>query len=426
MLETTNAEALAPPAQVPTGTVGDKKKAPLLPGSALNNPELDSISSIRLSDAGASEPVAKETILDEIVNHLSQYVVIKDLRICRLIALWVIATHLHESFEYMGYLFIHSPEMSSGKTTLLKHLDSLVYNSTGVSCSPTEAVLFRSAEKHTQLLDESDGWDNADTLRRVLNSGFQRNGSVQRCEQNSSGAWVVKPYIVYGPKAIAGIGKDIFRETTKARTFFIELMRKKKTEKTKRRRTGIIPGEAELKQKIEQWVKSNKPEALRVYGSLNDATFPYLDHFTDRTQDVSEPLAAILEVMFSKNSRLDDERRMLVDAIALARNESNSQSDQLRILIELEKMMDKMDLALIEPPSVLADKLNTQGMAVTEGDVSRALVAFGFKKQSVRKEGQPRYCYVIEREKLRDVIDRYGAGADPRDPQSDVLAAAEP
>jgi hypothetical protein len=182
-------------------------KALLGERSAQNSETIDK-PSLSNSDAVPHAKVAEtRTILNEIVNHLSQYVVIHDRRIYRLIALWVLATHLHQSFEYTGYLFIHSPEMSSGKTTLLKHLHPLVFKSSGVSCSPTEAVLFRTAEGRTQLLDEADEWDNADALRRVLNSGFQRDGAVQRCEQNSSGGYDVKDYVVYGPKAVAGIGK---------------------------------------------------------------------------------------------------------------------------------------------------------------------------------------------------------------------------
>jgi hypothetical protein len=142
---------------------------------------------------------------------------------------------------------------------------------------------------------------------------------------------------------------------------------------------------------------------------LSEGTFPYLDHFTDRTQDISELLATVLETLYAGSLRLDEERQMLADAIAVTRNEANSQSAQLRILIEVEKIMDNVSLSLAEQPSVLASRLAGQGLGVTETEVSRALLTFGFKKQSLRKGGEdPKWYYVIDRDKLRDVIDRYG------------------
>src|SRR5205807_3149134 len=197
-------------------------------------------------------------LLDAICKHLEQYVFIKDRKLYRLVALWVIATYLHEEFEYMGYLFVYSPEMGSGKTTLLSHLHLLVNKSTGVTCSPTEAVLFRTAKGRTLLLDEGDSWGNIGSLRRVLNSGFHRDGMVQRCESPAgSGEFTVKDFPVYGPKALAGIGKDILTETTQSRTFMIEMLRKTSTERTRRRRGRTVPGAAQLKQRIETWCKEN-------------------------------------------------------------------------------------------------------------------------------------------------------------------------
>jgi putative DNA primase/helicase len=340
-------------------------------------------------------------------------VFIKNRGLYRVIALWIIATYLHDLFEYMGYLFIHSPQMSSGKTTLLSHLNLLVHNPTGVTCSPTEAVLFRTAKNHTQLLDEGDGWDNATSLRRVLNSGFQRDGAVERCEQKGNGEFDVKKFPVYGPKALAGIGTSILSPTTQSRTFFIEMLRKTKTEITRRRRGATVPGADALKQRIAQWAVQYRAEIARCYDFLSERTLPYLEQFTDRTQDVSEPLAVILETMYKDSPDLERVRAELVEAISATRNESNALAE-VQTLLALERIMGE-GLALAEPPKVLADLINASNCGIQTNDlaVSQALRSFGFEQKNIRKDTGPRRCYVIERSQLKDLITRYaGANAE--------------
>jgi hypothetical protein len=91
------------------------------------------------------------TIVDDVVAFVKRFVFLQRECMYRLVALRIIATCLHESFQYMGYLFIHSPEKECGKTRLLEILNLLVHNSTGIDCSPTAAVLSRTARGNTQL-----------------------------------------------------------------------------------------------------------------------------------------------------------------------------------------------------------------------------------------------------------------------------------
>jgi hypothetical protein len=48
----------------------------------------------------------------------------------------------------------------------------------GILVSPSEAVLFRTSEGQTQLLDEVDGWTNRDELRNILKAGYHVGGKV--------------------------------------------------------------------------------------------------------------------------------------------------------------------------------------------------------------------------------------------------------
>ena len=96
-------------------------------------------------------------IVDEVAAFVKRFVFLQHECMYRLVALWIIHTHLHDIFQYTPYLFIHSPVKECGKTRLLETLHLLVLNSTGINCSPTPAVVSRTAKGNTQLLDEGDG-----------------------------------------------------------------------------------------------------------------------------------------------------------------------------------------------------------------------------------------------------------------------------
>jgi hypothetical protein len=165
--------------------------------------ELDEAATLRSVEG--KQKLHEKTIVDTIAGFVRRFVFLQDRTHYTLIAAWILASHLHKKFEYLGYLFAYSPERQSGKTTLLELLNLLVCESTGLQISPTEAVMFRAAEGHTHLLDEVDSWKNKDDLKDVLNAGFKKGGVVTRCDKSKSG---FKPtaYPVFAPRALAGIG----------------------------------------------------------------------------------------------------------------------------------------------------------------------------------------------------------------------------
>jgi hypothetical protein len=353
----------------------------------------------------------ERVIVDNLAAFLKRFVFLQRECLYLLVALWVIATHLQQSFRYMGYLFIQSPEKQCGKTRLLEILHLLVHNSTGIDSSPTAAVVSRTAWGNTQLLDEGDGWPDLPGLRNILNAGFQRNGQTARCQQDSLGAQVPKKLLLYCSRAIAGIGKDILSGTTRDRTFFIDMVRQKPEERRERLRDRIVePQAALLKKEIEEWAKDHREQVVALYESLTQSSLPYLEAFRDRTIDISEPLAVILEVAYrDRPSDLAHARRELCEAVALAREETNQYSDDHRLLIAIEGIMEGEEL--IEQPSVLAQRLNGDaGSVAHEFAIGEMLRRYGFQHKSVRKDGgQPRKCYVIERSRLRDILARYSS-----------------
>ena len=139
-------------------------------------------------------------VIARVRDFVRRFVFFRSEDLYELVAAWVVSTYMTDLFEYVGYLFAYSPEPQSGKSRLLEVLDLLVNNSSGILVSPTEAVLFRTADGQTQLLDEVDAWRNKDELRSVLNAGFRFGGSVARMHEEGSD-FNVRRFSVFGPRA---------------------------------------------------------------------------------------------------------------------------------------------------------------------------------------------------------------------------------
>jgi hypothetical protein len=349
--------------------------------------------------------VAKDqTIIAEVAQFMRRFVFLPDDSYYQLVATWVIATHLHDAVDYVGYLFAHSPERQSGKTTLLEILDLLVCNSTGLLVSPTEAVMFRMAHGHTHLLDEVDSWRDKDELKSVLNAGYKKSGVVVRCDKNSKG---FKPtaFRVFAPRALAGIGLSILPETTLDRTFAISMVRQKQIEKRERFRPRVMNHEAAiLKAKIENWVKANSGSFATCY---QKGDFSYLNKFSDRTIDISEPLAAILEVVYSGTAGSGQARDTLVRAIASTRKEQTAPSPEHRILKILQGLATDQG-PLIGNASELAAMCGNYGESIDQHLISQTLRKYEFKPKSIRKDGgDPLYRYELSKARLDELVDRW-------------------
>jgi hypothetical protein len=247
-------------------------------------------------------------------------------------------------------------------------------------------------------------------LRNILNAGFQRNGQTARCQQDNLGLQKPQTLRLYCPRAIAGIGKDILSGTTRDRTFFVEMSRQKPEERRERLRNRLVDPEAlQLKNRIQKWAKDHRQEVVTLYDSFPQASLPYLEPFRDRTVDISEPLAAIGEVAYAdRPEELAQARRALCEAVAVAREETNQYSEDHRLLSAIEEIMEGE--LLVEQPSTLAQRINGSASSIaTDLNIGEVLRRYGFPQKSVRKNCQPRKCYVIERNRLRDILARYSS-----------------
>jgi hypothetical protein len=348
-------------------------------------------------------------IVDKIADLIERFVFLKNRSHYRLIALWIIQTHFYKDFRYTGYIFIHSPEPGCGKTRLMELARELAANPTGIEVSPTPAVLFRTAEGKTQFFDEVDTWLNGNELRSILNSGFQEGATVTRMEEVEKRR-VPSVFNVYGPRMLAGIGSTILHQTTRDRTFVIQMVRATRAERREKfRMRKIGPELAALKKEIVEWIEEFKPGVLVSY-ERSETELPYLDSLRDRTQDIAEPLAAILEWAYiDAPEDIRDERRLeLLEAISLTREELVDSLGDHKIVSELKRLASS-DGRLIGTASELASKCQIDPHP-NEYDIAFVLRRYGFKNRNIRVGKSVQRRYDLSREDLTDICSRFGTG----------------
>ena len=354
----------------------------------------------------SADAAANPTIVDTIARAIERFVFLKNKRLYRLIALWVIATYLSADFEYMGYLFAYSPEKRSGKSRLLEVLDLLVYKSSGVLVQPTPAILFRTAQDATQLLDEVDTWQNSDELRGILNAGYNNGAVVQRMEKGDEGKYQTIEFSCFCPRALAGIGLDILAPATRDRAFAILMVRQLKGERRERLLRKQRAELESLKEPIAKWAIENKQPVLEEYAQDVPEE---LDAFSDRTIDIAHPLFAIHSAMYKKHPERAIAADELIEAIAITRHEEDVAGSGGRDVIAELVRAAKKESPLLGSASELAELCTGLSSHPNEYTVASSLRKFGFESKSIRKGGEPRYRYSLKREELEEVLERYGS-----------------
>lgn len=229
-------------------------------------------------------------LLDEADHLLRQYVTLPKPDLAMLIAVWLAQTYCFDQFRYCGYLTLRSATPRCGKTTLLRVLSQLANGSPPITSLPTPATLFRST-RPVLLLDEVDKLRNADKEKygevlAVLNVGFEKGGVIERCDGKTH---EVKQYLVYGPKALAGI--EGIADTLSDRSFGIQMERTA----TRMPRLNLRKMDAlfvQLRSGLKQWIDDHEQLLLETYDDLPDQ-LDCLKELDDRFQDISEPLIVL-------------------------------------------------------------------------------------------------------------------------------------
>lgn len=204
-----------------------------------------------------------------------------------LIALWIVFTHVFESFSIAPLLAITSPEKRCGKTNMLTFLSRLC-RAVFAASNMSDAAIYRciAQEKPTLLMDEADTFLLKNkTMIGILNSGYKmKTGFVARTGKNDR---IVK-MPTFCPKAIAMIGE--MPETLKDRSIHIRLERKSPDEKVEAVSEQGPDELSLLYSRLTRWATDNSKALTRI-------TPDALGLNNDRAEDNARPLLAIAHLM---------------------------------------------------------------------------------------------------------------------------------
>ena len=259
-----------------------------------------------------------------------RFAVFRDSRIASFLAAWTLGTYVYRAFRIFPYLALRSPDKRCGKSRVLDLLSLLAFNASPRVVNPTEAQIFRGPSRNggTLLLDEVEALGKADKdnyagLLSVLNSGFERGGSVSRLEKSGAGNFQEVSFDTFCPRAIAGINKTA--ETLEDRSVIILMQRKLAREKTERFSPSRLEEESQaLRDRCYIWALTHAADLAAVYDSA-DKFFPALDSLDDRARDLWEPLTSITAV--ADIERSDGQRTLTNELTALALDLSQIRDD---------------------------------------------------------------------------------------------------
>ena len=153
--------------------------------------------------------------LDGAAEWFRRYLAVPSEHCITALALWAAHTHAPKSFYVTPRLIIDSAEPESGKTRVLELLN-LITRAPIFTMNTTIAALYRrlAGEPRTILLDETDAVfakgsaQNHEDLRALLNAGYKRGATVDRCVGDGSKMKVTE-FPAFAPAALAGIAGNM-------------------------------------------------------------------------------------------------------------------------------------------------------------------------------------------------------------------------
>ncbi|MCC6673334.1 MAG: DUF3631 domain-containing protein [Planctomycetes bacterium] len=360
------------------------------------------------------EPVDGAVLLDRIAAVFARY--------CRLpahgadaLALWVVHTYALNAAEHTPRLVLTSPEKRSGKTRVLRVLGLLVHRPLTAE-NVSAAALYRMVERDrpTLLLDEADAWlvgRNADdSLRGLLNAGFEPGGAVIRCVGEDSEPAAFR---VYAPVALAMIGQP--QGTIADRGIMLPMVRATPQESAglDRLRVGAVRGELrELRCMAVRWAADRHAALVEADPSLPEG----LD---DRARDCWRPLVAIAN---EAGGEWPARARAAAEALSDSRD-AGDESHRVRLLRDIRRIFEGDAGEGVAPwpePAIKSETL-AERLAGIEGapwaewgrdrrplskaQLARLLAPFGVRPKNQRLAGGQAKGYA--RSQFMEVWERY-------------------
>jgi hypothetical protein len=354
-----------------------------------------------------AEPLDAVAMLDDNFAFIRRFVSLSKSQ-ARVIALWIVHTHVFAAADATPYLAVTSAEKQSGKTRLLEVCEPLVANA-WMTGRVSAAVLTRKidAVQPTLLLDESDAAfsgekEYAESLRGVLNTGHKRGGKASCCVGQGT-AIGFKDFSTFCPKAIAGIGT--LPDTVAGRSIPIRLKRAAPDDEIDRFRLRAVEAEAaSMRERMETWGRG----AIEI---LRDSRPALPDQLTDRQQDGAEPLLAIAGL--AGGEWPEAARHALIELYTAA--EAGDESIGVQLLADVREIFKDCGVDRIpsaELAAALAEIETSQwaewgrsGKPLTAAKLARLLRPYTIVPHSIRIGEQTPKGYELK--DFQDAFERY-------------------
>lgn len=285
-----------------------------------------------MSDINLSEHYTEgATLLNDIEAHLRRFVSFQTEAEPRVMAAWIMHTHMMGVANSTPYIYITSDVMRSGKTRLLEVIEQLCFNAERtVGVTPAALYYMLNDGMTTLLIDEIDtvygpGKQN-ESLRQVLNGGYRRGATIAR--YGGAKAGIVRMN-TFAPKAFAGIDTGI-PATVKDRSIIIKLTRREDEPVENFKPLKAAHDAFPLRARIVSFM--NRSRELLV-----DAEPDPVFGLDDRASEIAEPLAAIYDLCGSEWAT--DGRSALTSLLA----NRNSQDEQVVLLKAIQSAFDGED-----------------------------------------------------------------------------------
>lgn len=326
-----------------------------------------------------------------------------------LMPLYIMATYVFRLFPAFGYLHFNGTA-ASGKSQNLKLLKSLGFNCIWASNMST-ASLFRRAEGCPGVicLDEAESFEGerGEELRRLLNAGYKAGEPAIRTEPGENGAFVVKHYETFGPKALASINP--LEPVIQSRCIIVPM------QPASLKEIPEFNAESErwdsLRHRLYLWAMSNALPLRDVYNDWRDERrWAEARKITNRYWEISQPFIVLAEHV----GGIEKSREVIAffETYFAAQQAAAEEIDRQRMLLkvlpevlrDLSKDMFTFDnkhfYRLKDIHDAVADKLDEDVKEYYKTKATgKHLTALGFRGRKIAKGGT---LVHIDETELRD------------------------
>jgi len=279
--------------------------------------------------------------IDETISILNRYVWFPEKNQDVLIATWIASTYFHQKYAHFGILWVTAPDMRMGKSTALRIVANLSFNSEGAARFGTSAAaLFRSCAGATVVIDEYEQIPKLAKaeLDSIFRGGYEAGAmftktvEVKRkvAGQGTMQSWEKQHYPIYGPKAVGSIAEQ--PKTFRDRCFIIVMERATEDKPVlnlndMNHKTMLTT----LKGKLTEAAKASRDQVVAEYRPMLESRPPELSFMQDaRLKDVSLGLLAVARVAGYEEQLID----ALKDQLELREGTQDDNAEQMEDLVE--------------------------------------------------------------------------------------------